>query len=127
VYRINIESILYSITMCFAVVMETRSAAKCGMLFDVITRSDGFYNLIVDPKYRSRVNVPFRIQTGGSPDTELESKFLKESESRGLLNLKGYRLIGGMRASLYNAVSVEDTKKLVDFMKWFYEEYKLKN
>ncbi len=53
--------------------------------------------------------------------------FLKESSERGLLNLKGYRLVGGLRASLYNAVSVSDTKKLADFMRWFYEEYKLRN
>ena len=110
-----------------SVAMETRSAAKSGMLFDMIHRSDGFYSLIVDPKFRSRVNVPFRIYTEGSPNEELESKFLEESDARGMLNLKGYRLVGGLRASLYNAVSVEDAKKLVDFMRWFYEEYKLRN
>ena len=107
--------------------METNSLAKSGMLFDMIHRSGGFYSLVVEPKYRSRVNVPFRIYTEGSPNEELEAKFLQEATSQGLLNLKGYRLVGGIRASLYNAVSVENTKSLVDFMRWFYEEYKLKN
>ncbi len=158
--------------------METNSAAKSGILFDMIGRSEGFYSLIVEPKYRSRVNIPFRVCKDDSPNDELEvhtshthshthshhtltshthtlthtltppthtlthththphthiththtqAMFLKESAERGLLNLKGYRLVGGIRASLYNAVSVMDTKKLADFMRWFYEEYKLRN
>lgn len=107
--------------------METNSAAKCGILFDMITRSEGFYQLIVEAKFRSRVNIPFRLFTDGSPNDELEAKFLKESTERGLLNLKGYRLVGGVRASLYNAVSVAHTKKLADFMRDFCEQHKLRN
>ena len=107
--------------------MATNSAAKSGMIFDVMHRSEGFYNLVVEPKFRSRVNVPFRIYAEGAPNEDLEAKFLKEADKRGLLNLKGHRSVGGLRASLYNALSLNDTKRLVDFMKWFVQEYKLKN
>ena len=107
--------------------METASAAKSGMLFDAIARSEDFYRLPVECIYRSRVNVPFRIYTDGNPSPELEGKFLKEAAEQGLIQLKGHRSVGGLRASLYNAVTLEQTSKLVNFMKRFLVSNRLKN
>lgn len=62
------------------------------------------------------MNVPFRLRSG---DDALEKKFLAEAEAHKLLQLKGHRSVGGIRASLYNAMSVEETQKLVEFMTEF--------
>ena len=100
--------------------MERNSAAKCGMVMDIIARSEGFYRVPVEPRFRSRVNVPFRICTKAGPSTELEEKFIEEADKVGLIQLKGHRSVGGLRVSLYNAVTLDQTKLLVDFMKRFY-------
>ena len=107
--------------------MECNSAAKCGMVMDIIARSEGFYRVPVQPKFRSRVNVPFRIFTESGPSTELEEKFIQEAGEAGLIQLKGHRSIGGLRVSLYNAVTLQQTKCLADFMKQFFANNKLKN
>jgi len=95
--------------------VEQINKAKCGILYDTIQNSDGFYNCPVDIHVRSAMNVPFTI-----PDLpDLEKDFIKEAEMEGLINLKGHRSVGGMRASIYNAMPMEGVEKLVSFMKDF--------
>lgn len=96
--------------------MAQKCTTKSGMVFDVINESRGFYSLPVEPLVRSRVNVPFRIVLGEEPSAEMEAQFLREAEEHCLVQLKGHRSVGGLRASLYNAISVEQTKRLTDFM-----------
>ncbi|MCX7514210.1 3-phosphoserine/phosphohydroxythreonine transaminase [Frateuria sp. STR12] len=88
-----------------------RNRTKAARLYGVIDDSDGFYRNPVDPPSRSRMNVPFTLHDGA-----LEAAFLAESEAAGLLALKGHKALGGMRASLYNAVPLEAVEALVDFM-----------
>ena len=83
---------------------------KAELLYKTIDDSV-FYNNPVDPEYRSIMNVPFTLT-----DSTLDSKFLAESNEAGLLNLKGHRDVGGMRASIYNAVSLESVQRLCQFM-----------
>jgi len=86
---------------------------KARKIYDVIDSSD-FYRNDVDPECRSWMNIPFQL-----PDKALDSLFLSEAESNGLLNLSGWRSVGGMRASLYNAVPEAGVDRLVQFMKDF--------
>ena len=74
----------------------------------------GFYVCNVEKDARSRMNITFNLS-----NTDLEGDFLKGAKERNMVGLKGHRTIGGCRASLYNAVSVEDVKELVEFMKEF--------
>ena len=104
--------------------MEENRHIKSGMLFDVINASGGFYSLPVQPAVRSRINVPFRIALEGQFSQELEARFLKEGAERGLIALKGHRSVGGLRASLYNAVTIEQTKRLAEFMREFMAQNK---
>jgi len=83
---------------------------KADLLYKTIDDSS-FYNNPVAPEYRSIMNVPFTLA-----DSSLDKVFLEESEAAGLLNLKGHRDVGGMRASIYNAVPLEWVQQLVDFM-----------
>lgn len=83
---------------------------KADLLYQTIDDSD-FYNNPVAKQYRSIMNVPFTLA-----DSSLDKVFLEESEAAGLLNLKGHRDVGGMRASIYNAVPLEWVQQLVDFM-----------
>ena len=91
--------------------MEQTNIAKAKLLYDAIDASNGFYRCPVNKADRSRMNVPF-ITQGGAHDAE----FIKQSEARGLMQLKGHRLVGGMRASIYNAMSLEGVQALVNFM-----------
>lgn len=93
--------------------MDRRAAEKSGLIYSVIDSSD-FFRSPVDPAVRSRMNVVFRL-----PSEELEAKFVAESKTEGMLGLKGHRSVGGLRASLYNALPIEDVKALADFMKEF--------
>ena len=86
---------------------------KAKILYDFLDESKMFRN-IVEPEFRSIMNVPFI--TGND---NLDSTFIKEAKQAGLENLKGHRSIGGMRASIYNAMPIEGVQKLVDFMKEF--------
>ncbi|KAI6241390.1 Phosphoserine aminotransferase [Aphelenchoides fujianensis] len=95
--------------------MEKLAKEKSQLLYETIDGSDGFYAAEVQREVRSRMNVPFRVRS----DPELEAKFLAEAAAQGMISLKGHRSVGGIRASLYNAVSLEETRKLVDFMKKF--------
>ena len=90
------------------------NAEKAGILYECIDQSGGFYANPVDPDCRSRMNVPFTLA-----DPALDAAFLAESRAAGLMGLKGHRSVGGMRASLYNAVSLQGVRVLVDFMNDF--------
>ena len=86
---------------------------EANLLYGYIDAS-GFYKNPVEKSSRSRMNVPFTL-----PREELDGPFLKESEANGLMALKGHRAVGGMRASIYNALRLEGVQALVDFMKDF--------
>lgn len=88
------------------------------MLYDFIDGSNGYYTNPVDPRYRSRMNIPFRVKS----DEKLEAKFIKEAAEHGLIELKGHRAVGGCRASCYNAMPLEGVEALVNFMKKFRDE-----
>lgn len=103
--------------------MQANSATKSTMVCDVIASSNGFYYLPVAENSRSRVNVPFRVGPEENR-VKLEAEFLEEASSRGLLQLKGHRSVGGIRASLYNALMPNDVEKLTTFMKEFMEKKK---
>lgn len=90
---------------------------KAALLYDTIDSSE-FYNNPVAVNHRSIMNVPFTLK-----DDTLDKLFLEESEKAGLLNLKGHRDVGGMRASIYNAVPLDWVQQLVDFMKDFEKRY----
>jgi len=93
--------------------MEEHNRAKAALLYDFLEQSD-FYSSPVAPADRSLMNVPFRLK-----DDALDEEFLKQAKQRGLVQLKGHRLVGGMRASIYNAMPVEGVKALVEFMREF--------
>ncbi|MDY4889710.1 MAG: 3-phosphoserine/phosphohydroxythreonine transaminase [Sphaerochaetaceae bacterium] len=94
--------------------MLKRAEAKSAMLYNVIDEGKDFFRSPVDPRYRSRMNVVFRL-----PNEELEAKFVEESKAAGMLGLKGHRSVGGLRASIYNALPQESVATLCDFMKDF--------
>jgi len=91
-----------------------RNARKAALLYDAIDGSGGFYRNEVDPSVRSRMNVPFFLF-----DEALEGAFLKDAAEAGLISLRGHRVLGGMRASIYNAMPESGVQALADFMKDF--------
>jgi phosphoserine aminotransferase len=91
-----------------------RNAEKAALLYSVIDGSGGYYRNEVNPAVRSRMNVPFFLH-----DEALDKPFLSEAKAAGLMALKGHRALGGMRASIYNAMPLEGVKALADFMKDF--------
>ncbi len=93
--------------------MERRNLAKAALLYDFIDDS-GFYVNKVDRDCRSRMNVPFFLR-----DESRNAAFLERARERGLLQLKGHKSVGGMRASLYNAMPIEGVQALVDHMREF--------
>lgn len=97
-------------------VMKQRNEEKAKILYDFLDQSSLFRGT-VRKEDRSLMNVPF--VTG---DKELDAKFVREAKAAGLENLKGHRTVGGMRASIYNAMPVEGVKALVEFMRKFEEE-----
>ena len=96
--------------------MQKINEEKAAYLYNFIDNSS-FYNNKVNKKDRSLMNVPFV-----TPSAETDAKFVAEAAKNGLVSLKGHRLAGGMRASIYNAMPVEGVKKLVEFMKKFERE-----
>ncbi len=94
--------------------MAKRAALKSSIIYDAIDTSGGFITSPVDKTYRSKMNIVFRLKS-----EELEKKFLSEAKQMGMLGLKGHRSVGGLRASVYNALPVEDVQALADFMKEF--------
>jgi phosphoserine aminotransferase len=93
--------------------IERHNIAKAKLLYDALDGS-GFYANSVDRKDRSRMNVPFTLK-----DAALDDAFLKGAEKLGMVQLKGHRSVGGMRASIYNAMPVEGVRALVAYMKEF--------
>ena len=98
--------------------MKAHNEKKANILYDFLDSSEMFKGTVVK-KDRSLMNIPF--VTG---DADLDAKFIKEATANGFVNLKGHRTVGGMRASLYNAMPIEGVEKLVEFMKKFEEENK---
>ena len=98
--------------------MKEINEKKAKILYDFLDSSEMFKGTVV-PEDRSLMNVPF--VTG---DADLDAKFVKEVTAAGFINIKGHRTVGGMRASIYNAMPIEGVEKLVGFMKKFEEENK---
>ena len=97
--------------------MYRRSSEKSKNLYEFIDNSN-FYNAPVEISARSKMNVVFTLK-----NNDLDAEFIKLAEKNGLTNLKGHRSIGGMRASIYNAMSIEGVNALINFMKLFEKEY----
>jgi len=97
--------------------MEANNIAKARLLYAAIDASDGFYTCPVAVSDRSRMNVPFTLK-----DAALDGAFVKQAEAMGLLQLKGHRSVGGMRASIYNAMPLEGVAALVAFMQQFAQQ-----
>ena len=95
-----------------------RNHTKAALLYQAIDDSGGYYRNPIDPPARSRMNVPFTLH-----DAALDAMFLQESEAAGLLALKGHKALGGMRASLYNAVPLEAVQVLTAFMHDFAQRH----
>jgi len=93
--------------------IERMNIAKAGLLYDYLDQSS-FYSNPVRREDRSRMNVPFRLR-----DEALDEAFLKGAKAAGLVELKGHRSVGGMRASIYNAMPVEGVRALIEYMKDF--------
>ena len=93
--------------------MKAINEKKAAILYDYLDSSRLFKGT-VEKEFRSLMNIPF--VTGSE---ELDAKFVKEAAAAGFVNLKGHRTVGGMRASIYNAMPVEGVEKLVAFMKQF--------
>ena len=115
----------YSIYMCKLVLewikndiggldnMKAINEKKASMFYDFLDSSDVFKGTVVKED-RSLMNIPFI--TG---DQDLDKRFIEEASNAGFVNIKGHRSVGGMRASIYNAMPVEGVEKLIDFMKKF--------
>jgi phosphoserine aminotransferase len=105
--------------------IEKRNEAKAKLLYDTIDSSSGYYTCPVERASRSRMNVVFRVGGGvgrsaAAQDMEaIERKFAKEAEAAGIVGTPGHRSVGGMRVSLYNAVTLEAVQTLVSFMRQF--------
>ena len=93
--------------------MEKENVKKASKLYNFIDSSNFYYNSI-DISNRSRMNVPFRIT-----NDDLSGQFVSEAEENGLYGLKGHRMVGGLRASIYNAMNIEGVTALIDFMHRF--------
>ncbi len=93
--------------------MKAHNEKKAALLYDYLD-SQSFYNAPVEKEYRSQMNVTFT-----SPSKELDAAFCDGAAKQGLLNVKGHRLVGGMRASIYNAMPIEGVEKLVQYMQEF--------
>jgi len=93
--------------------IEKRNVAKAGLLYDYLDQSRFFISPI-EKRDRSRMNVPFKLR-----DESLDEAFLKGAQQRGMLQLKGHRSVGGMRASIYNAMPIEGVQALVGYLQEF--------
>ena len=94
--------------------MARRNSIKAKLLYDAIDNSDGFYRGHADKDSRSFMNVTFRL-----PNEDLEKKFVAEALEKNLCGVKGHRSVGGMRASIYNAMPIEGAEALANFMNQF--------
>jgi len=99
--------------------MEKRNATKAKLIYDAIDNSDGFYKGTVSVKeQRSHMNVTYTL-----PSEELDKPFLAAAKAAGLTNLKGHRVVGGMRASIYNAMPEAGVDALTAFMADFAKKH----
>lgn len=96
--------------------MEKRNRAKAKLVYDVLDAHPGFYRGHAQKDSRSLMNVTFNL-----PSKELENRFVAEAKEQGLAGLKGHRSIGGIRASIYNAMPLEGAQALTDFMENFWK------
>jgi phosphoserine aminotransferase len=94
--------------------IQKRNEVKAKVIYDAIDASGGFYRGHARPESRSRMNVTFRL-----PGEELEKQFVRQSEAEGFVGLKGHRSVGGLRASMYNALPIESAQALAQFMREF--------
>src|SRR4051812_18985831 len=99
--------------------MTARAEQRSRRIYDVIDGSDGFYTSPASTTDRSRTNVVFRMA-----DADLDPTFLADAAVAGLVNLKGHRSVGGMRASIYNAMPDEGVEELAGFMREFAESHR---
>ncbi len=97
--------------------MEQRNIVKANLLYDYLEQS-AFYHSPIAKENRSRMNIPFTLK-----DKSLDEAFLKQAQAQGLLQLKGHKLVGGMRASIYNAMPIEGVQALLAFMRQFEQQY----
>ena len=97
--------------------IEKTNIQKAKLLYDYLDASKFFHNPVA-PEDRSRMNVPFTLK-----DPALDAEFLKGAEKRGMVQLKGHRSVGGMRASIYNAMPIEGVRELVSYMKDFEQKH----
>lgn len=97
--------------------IEKQNRKKAKMVYDVIDNSKGFYKEVAQPESRSLMNITFNLAT-----PELEAKCVEEAKKKGLIGLKGHRDVGGMRASVYNAMSLEGVEALCKFLTEFQEQ-----
>jgi phosphoserine aminotransferase len=94
--------------------MEVHNRKKAGMLYGLIDSDSDFFRCPIDPSCRSAMNIVFNL-----PNAELEQRFVSEATNKGLVGLKGHRSVGGIRASIYNAATVESVEALLGFMRGF--------
>ncbi|GKV44185.1 hypothetical protein SLEP1_g51389 [Rubroshorea leprosula] len=131
-YKIHAENnSLYNTPPCYGIYMcglvfedlleqggleevEKKNKKKAELLYNAIDESKGFYRCPVEKSVRSLMNVPFTLEK-----SELEAEFIKEAAKEKMVQLKGHRSVGGMRASIYNAMPLAGVEKLVSFMKDF--------
>ena len=100
--------------------VEKVNIEKCAHIYDAIAGSDGFFNCPVDMTCRSAMNIPITIvNEDADKRAELEKAFIAEAGDLGMVALKGHRSVGGMRASIYNAMPIEGAEALAAFMKEF--------
>lgn len=97
--------------------MEKENIAKAALLYDFLDTSEFFISPVARGN-RSRMNVPFTLK-----NTDLDEEFLKRAKARGMIQLKGHRSVGGMRASIYNAMPIEGVKTLVELMREFEKQH----
>src|SRR5262249_20312278 len=98
--------------------MAERNREQAALLYDAIDGAPGFYRGHAAPGSRSRMNVTFRL-----PSDELEAVFVSEAAERGMVELRGHRSVGGIRASIYNAMPTECVEALAAFMEAFHERH----
>jgi len=131
-YKIHAENnSLYNTPPCYGIYMcglvfedlleqgglvevEKKNKKKAEILYNAIDESNGFFKCPVEKSVRSLMNVPFTLEK-----SELEGEFINEAAKENMVQLKGHRSVGGMRASIYNAMPLAGVEKLVAFMKNF--------
>jgi phosphoserine aminotransferase len=98
--------------------MEERNQQKAQCIYSTIEDSSGFYNSPIAADSRSLMNIVFRL-----PSEELEQRFVSEAAKEGMIGLKGHRSVGGIRVSLYNAMTMEGCQALAAFMRQFAQQH----